>query len=104
MTADDKTLTEQIAGALAEVDGYGPTDMHVDWVMRYYGDFAAAVLPIIRKAERDAAREALKRLRRHELAIIPTDADPNGSTCVRQQALAWRIDCLIRNDYPEETP
>lgn len=54
------------------------------------------------RVRRDAAREALQRLQRHELAIIPTDADPDDAICVRQQALAWRIDCLIRNEYPED--
>ena len=58
MTTDDKTLTERVARVLAEVDGYGPADMHIDWVMRYYGDFAAAVLPIISKAQEDALRDA----------------------------------------------
>ena len=58
----------------------------------------------IAKVRRDAAREALDGLRGRELAMIPADADEDHPTRVEKQALAWRIEMLIRSDYPKETP
>lgn len=94
MTTDDKTLTEQIAGALAEVDGYGPTDMHVDWVMRYYGDFAVAVLPIIRKAQADAWDEGQE----SGWGSAREESDQHGGVCDMWKPHVW----LEPNPYREE--
>ena len=54
------------------------------------------------RVRRDAAREALDRLRQDELAMIPPDADADHPIRVQKQALAWRINTLIHSDYPEE--
>lgn len=53
------------------------------------------------RVRRDAAREALKRFRKTELAIIPLDADEDSPIRVRQQALAWRIEMHLLGNYPE---
>lgn len=53
------------------------------------------------RVHRDAAREALKRFRKTELAIIPLDADEDSPIRVRQQALAWRIEMHLLANYPE---
>lgn len=58
----------------------------------------------IARVRRDAARAALDGLRSRELAMIPADADENHPIRVEKQALAWRIEMLIRSDYPKETP
>lgn len=55
-------------------------------------------------ARRDAGREALIEFRRTELALIPSDADEDDPIRIEKYALAWRIELLIRSDYPEETP
>lgn len=91
MTTDDKTLTEQIETALN--DQHGWTEPPADYI-------AAAVLPIIRKAERDAAQEAAQRI----VGEVRLWASINqkmgeGREASRLRAVADDIERL-----PEETP
>lgn len=96
MTADDKTLTEQIARALVTrasqaLVSIGPIEAQM---------FAAAVLPIIRKAERDAAREALTTLAaEHQARSVGSGLISGMHLMAQQRAEAWRD-----HAYPEETP
>lgn len=89
MTTDDKTLTEQIARALrrATDDGADRTE-----------DYAAAVLPIIARVRRDAAREAIDGLiadKAHMAALLHAE---NGGNV--EDVLTHYSD----THYPEETP
>lgn len=107
MTTDDD-LTKQIARALrahdATTHGWNGT-MRLTVEVRDYLPAAAAVLPIIRKAERDAAREALNGLARAEADMYLTRCqreDYRGAAwCghARQVAEEYRD-----THYPEETP
>ncbi|MGP5484404.1 hypothetical protein ACTXMZ_15620 [Brachybacterium alimentarium] len=99
MTTDDKTLTEQIARALAAEEGY-----ELPWEQErhagLYREQAAAVLPIIRKAERDAAREALTTLAaEHQARSVGNGLISDMHLMAQQRAEAWRD-----HAYPEETP
>lgn len=91
MTTDDKTMIEQIETALqqATFDGADRTE-----------EYAAAVLPIIRQAERDAAREALTTLAaEHQARSVGNGLISDMHLMAQQRAEAWRD-----HAYPEETP
>ncbi|MGP5484591.1 hypothetical protein ACTXMZ_16580 [Brachybacterium alimentarium] len=91
MTTDDKTMIEQIETALqqATFDGADRTE-----------EYAAAVLPIIRQAERDAAREALTTLAaEHQARSVGSGLISGMHLMAQQRAEAWRD-----HAYPEETP
>lgn len=53
-TTTDEALAEQIARALALENGYDPDHSCDEWAVDAYRGDAAAVLPIIRKAQADA--------------------------------------------------
>lgn len=108
MTTDDKTLTEQIARAQVG----SPTDY--EW--RTWGEDspglraitlqnAARLLPIIRKAERDAAREAFDGLIADTAIDVRLGTEGNDPQRVQDAEAVMDAAQIYRDtEYPEETP
>ena len=105
--ADDTTaLQERIARVLHKADpisGHGH-----DWAKltnaerRFYMHKAAAVLPIIARVRRDAAREALDGLATNMIRIA--DETPDSLTRTAATITARMAGEYKSNAYPEETP
>lgn len=108
MTTTDDALTEQIARALRRYDA--ETNMWSDRMLltvtvRDYLPAAATVLPIIRKAERDAARGALDGFIAQEEASF-LQLHVRGAVMSAEACSHARFSAEGYRDthYPEETP
>ena len=93
MTADDKTLTDEIARALATEEGY-----ELPWEQErhagLYRERAAAVLPIIRKAQADAWDEGQE----SGWGSAREESDQHGGVCDMWKPHVW----LEPNPYRTE--
>ena len=109
MTTDTTALQERIARALYEnAEYYGPEPVQPPWDSRddeergEWMEIAAAVLPIIARVRRDAARDALDGLARESMGAFKSPLAPPDprSWAEMAGAVEWYRDA----HYPEETP